>query len=194
MDNLEYANRYNEIHAVLHSAYIDLFYLIILRDYENENGEYRKDLCSPLIHICELLKRDLCLNLWKVCFDKDERANTLPHLKNLLYEFYGKNIKTKYFQSKKKEINQIETIRKTSLAHVDANRASLTIQVTSFETILHEARYYLNELCCTEISPDVNKFSNAELMHIQLDAKLRFGTILRQGAFITKEEKSEDNA
>ena len=183
VNNLDYTDRYNEIHAMLHSAYMDLYYLKILGGYENENGGYRADLYSPLVHICELMKRDLCLNLWKVCFDKNGKANTLPHLKNLLHESYGKNIKTKFFQGMTAEINQIETMRKTSLAHTDANRTGITIQVTSFETILHEARKYLNELCCTEISQDVHELADAELMNIQLDASLRFGTILRQGAF-----------
>ena len=196
MNNSDYVTRYNEIHNILHRAFLDLHYLYVLDSLKNLNGGYRKDLYSPLVHICDLLKSDLCLELWKVCFDDDSRANTLAHLKTVLHNDYGKDIKTTSFNGiTTTEKNQIEKMRNTAMAHLDAGRETLEIKTSALKELLAQAKQILNELCLPEISREVHPFSDREMLEIQLDANLRFGAILRHGAFkMNTVEESEDYA
>ena len=95
MKDEEYYKRINNIYSLLVKAYMDKYILESIEHFKKEkqdkqekNSFFYNNTVFTLIHICELAKADLALELWKMYYDNKAQANTIKQLKNYLNSEY----------------------------------------------------------------------------------------------------------
>lgn len=183
MGDSEYTYRHSGIHYLLLQAYTDLFFIQELDKLNDDGKQIQAELYPSLHHICELLKTDLCLSLWKACFDTDSKACSLPQLNRYVNKTYGVYSNVKFSAETKKAKKIIERMRNQVIAHSDTNRETMTIPIASFELLLREATVFLNDLYNPDIDLEVEQLTDNEIMFFKMRAAFGFRSILRHGVF-----------
>ena len=181
--------RYVSIHKnaklLLHHSYIDLFYLKMLSRIENKDPDISISKYA-LVHLCELLKADLCLNISKICFDGDPRATSIINLQiylNNIYREQGKEENKRTFTEKTiGQKNKIKTMRNKYIAHCDFTRTIDDICIVDLESIFEDARSFFNELCDPSIDASATPFSSIEMMGLAIQSQ-GFDKLIHKGAF-----------
>ncbi len=140
----EYITLYELIQSSLISCYFDCF---LLEFYESQNEEKQRAFSQYLIlhHIIYLIKQDLCLNLWKVCYDSNSNACTLQKLANYLRK-HKINVVYKKTDCWKKLQKPITDARNKYLAHSDAVSVTDTVEIGDMKELLEESKRNLNGL------------------------------------------------
>lgn len=140
----EYVRRFELLQEMIISCYVDWY---ILECYQREHEEKKRLLSQHriLYHIFALLKQDLCLNLWKICYDSGKKACTLQALVDYLRK---ENIKSEYRKSEcwKSLRKPISEARNKYLAHSDFERDTGIILIAELKKLLDESRDTLNGL------------------------------------------------
>ena len=150
MDDHEYVIRFNELYTLLERAYKDFYYLQAIGDI-NANVGFEDSTTNAISHICELLKTDLCLLIWKTCIDTGPDTNTLKSLKNAVYKTFNIKPKDKYFQSISKEtMDAISRMRSQAIAHSVAERNLCSIKIDDLGKYLNDGINLLNDICIAE--------------------------------------------
>lgn len=181
----KYVNIHKNIKLLLHHSYIDLFYLQILSSFENKDPAISISKYA-LVHLCELLKVDLCLNISKMCFDGDSRAASIINLQICLNNIYieqGKEGNKRTFAGKTiEQKNKIRTMRDKYIAHCDFTRTMDDICIVDLESIFEDARSFFNELCDPSIDASATPFSSIEMMGLAIQSQ-GFDKLIHEGAF-----------
>ena len=180
MNDQEYVDRYNELYALLERAYKDYNYLQAIGDIDSRFGF--EDITSGSIsHICELLKTDLCLLIWRTCIDTGSDTNTLRSLKNASYKAFGIGTKEKYFQNISAEAeNAISQMRTNAIAHSITDRNLKDVKVDDLGEYLHEGIRFLNDICIE--TKGVKQFDGAKVLMVKLASEGGFRWLLENGA------------
>ena len=183
MKDQEYVDRYNELYALLERAYKDYYYLQAIGDVDNRIG-YEAIATKPLSHICELLKTDLCLIIWKTCIDTASDANTLNSLKNAVYKDSYDITKRKYFQNANGKTGfkslPISNMRSKAIAHNIRGRELDDVKIEALKQYLDEGIRLLNDICLEE--KGVKPFDGAHMLKIRYLSEGGLRKLLRDGA------------
>lgn len=186
MNDQEYVNRYNELYALLERAYKDYCYLQAIGDIDSRFG-FEDITSSSISHICELLKTDLCLLIWRTCIDTGSDTNTLRSLKNASFKAFGVGTKEKYFQSISAEAKDtISQMRTSAIAHSITERNLKDVKVDDLGKYLHEGIRFLNDICIE--TKGVKPFDGAKTLMVKLASEGSFRWLLENGA--AKKKKS----
>lgn len=178
LNNDEYVRRYNELFNILSRAYVDICYLQALGVLDNGYG-FDNSVNPALIHICDLLKTDLCIALWKICFDSDSKANTISRLKNLVCIEKGIKIKNKLFQGvSDQQRDAIDAMRNKALAHNDTERSVDKVEIDSLVKLFYAAKDMLNGICLCEAG--VQEFNAQYMLQIRFQQEGSFRKLLFQ--------------
>ncbi len=122
----EYCRRYNSLYSLVLQAYADMYMLEAITELRPDSNSLDPDAFYTLRHICELIKSDFALTIWKVLIDENDReANTLRTLCTYLGQKFEKRIKNKFSQSTLQIAKDIQAIRKKYLAHNDKEKSGV---------------------------------------------------------------------
>lgn len=138
-----------DIYNLIVRAYTDMKILETLKNGLPTKGNGIRKM-YVLKHICELLKSDFILIVWKIYFDKDSDANTLIHLNNDLCK--AKNIRSvTKIKSLSKEYKNMEKVinkfRDKFLAHNTKELSKYIQRLTIPFPILDELIEIYNSIC-----------------------------------------------
>lgn len=163
--NEEYSQRYWNLFDLLQQAYMDRYLLEEIVNYTEDikqyEGAYKTKAYSVLGHISALLKKDLCLVIWKVYCDGDNRANTIQALNRYLMPITGKHYKTKISKDIRPLEETLKTMRRQWLAHNDQQQDDLSIPTTDLYRVLDEICELLNGMMEKSVASNVMVFSDS---------------------------------
>lgn len=160
---------YNELYTLISDCYK---YSSILKAYEKMQKE-KSDLYNRVPHISNyfvlLVQKDLALTLWKIYYDTDPNANTVPKFRNTINELLrdsGYNDKCVKREKINKSIeDKLTPLRKKYLAHVDMKRNDNRIEICELVELLNAICRDFNRVC--DVIDD-DRFSNISQMDIDL--------------------------
>ena len=179
LDDQEYVTRYNELYALLARAYKDYCYLQAIGDVGGRVG-FEDAVTNAVSHICELLKTDLCLLIWKTCIDTGSDTNTLKSLKNAAYKAYKLVPKDKYFQNISEEAtNAITQMRSYAIAHTITERHLKNVKTDDLGQYLFDGIKLLNDMCLAD--KGVKPFDGMLMLQIKLGSEGGFRWLLERG-------------
>jgi hypothetical protein len=128
----DYYQRYEALQMLLERVYVNIYALQEIDRYnESAQGGDRalpKGCFYVLGHICELIKADLGLSIWKLFSDDNPRANTIKSLGRFLKEnnhnliSMGEIPKMSLPKTLRLSEERLSLLRKTFLAHNDAKK------------------------------------------------------------------------
>ena len=184
-----YSKIYNRIYETIIAGYLD-YYLLEFYDRQDENTKDEQSRHFVLHHLSNLIMRDLCLNLWKICYDEDQESCTLSNLntylrKNNINSLYNKSAYIKHMAK------DIEEARNKYVAHLDRDSTENKIAISSMKQLLDDAKDALNMLCMDKFGVDkITDFSMSMLdFHTTMDAI----SLLHQVPLVErKEEKDQE--
>ena len=180
MDDHEYVTRYNELYVLLERAYKDFYYLQAIGDINNSAG-FEDSTTNAISHICELLKADLCLLIWKTCIDTGSDTNTLKSLKNAVFTTFGVKPNAKYFQSiSKATTDAISQMRSLAIAHSVTERNLCSVKTDDLGQYLDDGIRLLNDICIK--NKGVRQFDGAQMLRVRLGSEGGFRRLLENGA------------
>ena len=193
----EYYQRYVELQFFMKRAYVDIYSLEEIENYNkmilNKNRAMAECSLDVLVHICELLKSDLGLIVWKMYSDENVKANTIKHLSNYIKKNYSGDtnlvLPKMRLSSELREIeSRIGTLRKTFFAHNDLIKAGGSVHFTEMKSIVEELRNKLNGLCFEKLDSRVLKTDDKQLMSIKYSVSLGFGMMIQNNVYPITEE------
>lgn len=180
-DNLviEYRRRFEELKYLLEKAFIDV---CLLRELE------KMKLVNNIVgHIYELVKSDLALIVWKMYYDTNPKANTLKHLHSFVKNKFGEVVSPRDLPKMSIANNltvtgkQIESIRKSFLAHNDIDKKHASVNISQMIEIVDSLQVILNGLCFPELNDSVSCFTREDLDCIQTNVANELQQIFRWG-------------
>lgn len=194
MANEEYLARYDELKNLLVKAYCDVYALQEIERYnksvQNGGSALLKNSFNALEHICELLKADMGLTVWKMFSDENKKANTVRSLCRYLHklpEAESLNLKlpklTLPHELRTAE-RQLCSIRKNFLAHNDISKAYITIKIDDIVKILHCITDIMNALCFTQIDESAKPLTEQEQKAIQFNISFGLGLMINRSTFL----------
>ena len=201
----EYYRRYEELRCLLERAYVDIY---ALQEIEHYNESVQKDghvlprsSFDVLGHICELLKADLGLTIWKIYFDENPKANTIKSFlsyicKNCANLVNGLHLpKTSLPKELRDTEKQLSILRKKHLAHNDAEKQHTTIKISELISITEHLRTVLNGLCFSDIDKRATVITDQRLLKIRCSVSLGLGMMIYRNTFpIEAEDESPHNS
>lgn len=142
---------YNELYEMIICCYKDVS---ILTGYETLQKDMRDAYnMAPTIsnHFVLLLQKNLALTLWKIYFDKNQDANTVPKFRNAINELL-RSTSCQGKQVKKEKINgnvesKLKQLRRQFLAHVDMTRSDSRILICELKDLLDAICREFNNIC-----------------------------------------------
>ena len=185
MTNIEkYKTIHRDIKYFLHSAYVNFLYLKILGEFSKRHPDTAKT--NPvLIHLCNLMKADLCLVIAKLCFEDSPSSSSLKNMKKTLNEIKsekGEMIITRELSDYTVQHREnVRAMRDKLLAHCDTNRNLDNVEIPELEIIFKEATDYYNELCDPSIDNHTTPFSDNEKRFLTSQS-MGFEKLLLEGA------------
>jgi len=141
---------YNELYELLLSCYKDAS---ILKAYEEV--QKKKDLYDSVPnvsnHFVKLVQKDLALTLWKIYYDTDSKANTVPKFRNTINKLLRDNGReheqVKQEMINKNTENKLIMMRRQFLAHTDMNRKDSKILICELKEMLDAICKEFNNSC-----------------------------------------------
>jgi len=198
----EYFQRYKALQALLEQAYVDIYALQEIERYNESvkegNRVLLKSSYNVLGHICELLKADLGLTIWKIHSDGNGKANTINKLREFINHNYldlihaneiPKMFLPKSLRTTEKKLSQL---RNTFLAHNDAEKSHASVQLPDMIAIVDELRNMLNALCFSAIDSRVQQTIDKTLLAMQFNVSFGFGLMINRSTFPINTGKSEE--
>lgn len=126
----------------------------ILKAFEKLQNE-KIDLYNMVPHISNhfvvLVQKDLALTLWKIYYDTDSKANTVPKFRNTINKLLrdsgceGKQVKQEKIN--KSIEDKLKAVRRQFLAHVDMKRNDSRIEICELKELLDIICREFNRVC-----------------------------------------------
>ena len=143
--NDDYFVRCDNLYYLILKAYTDKFLLEAIelcnKNIENNNECFGKRSFNVLVHITELIKSDLALSVWKICEDKNPKANTLNRLNNFMRNAQiGKKASPNLPSRYDAICSDLTNIRKMSIAHGDVCQSKICINIADLNDMLNEIK------------------------------------------------------
>ncbi len=181
MEKDEYIKWNSEVYCLLLRCYVDVAILEEVEHYHADASERRKGMIKASYdvvgHICEAIRCDLVLSLWKVYYDLDRSSRSLPNLRaafrkytreNSLYITVKKRRRTPFAVEVGDELCHMREIYITEAVAPEFDE----IFLNKIKKILEIIRAQFNEICRPEIDEALIPINKAVL------EKQRFHTSL----------------
>jgi len=165
-----YYKKYDNIHSLLFKAYTDKYILQSIDSIKSKLPQEANDITHRMVfvlaHICELVKSDLALTIWKVFYDNGNDANTVKSLNRYLFATYKYKYKIIETDNIKKIRPTINDARTGFIAHNLMDDTGRVLQTSDLFNALEDIRIIYNNLCIKDYDSRVEPLSNAELLHM----------------------------
>lgn len=186
MRNDDYFKRCDGLYHMILRAYVDKALLVTMESSAKSGNDGSMQLGQRsyhvLGHICELLKYDLALTIWKIYIDDNAKANTIKHLNSFVHKL-GAGTKKSTNLSKEHEVvcNDITSMRHAFLGHNDLHQCNKKIDVKTMYDILNEIKEMYNALCNTAIDDRVTRVEEKDIGGINLNTFLGLFPMIQGG-------------
>ena len=184
----EYYRRYEELQLLLEQAYVDIYSLEEIENYNKSiqrDGRAMMQSCFNVLgHICELIKADLGLTIWKMYSDDDSKASTIKSLSSFVHQNCAEKIDVSALPNMslsrglRDAESRLKILRKNYLAHNDSQKLHVSIQLSEMVFIVDELRGKLNGLCFTDLNPRVSQITDKRLMSIKSNVSIGLGMMI----------------
>ena len=157
---------YNEIKEAIFDTYKYFYYL----DYLKTNKEtYRNQSAIKLFpkDLCDLLKKNICLNIYKIVIDDGSDALSLNLMKNFIHFNIDNNLRVRNVQIPTHLKDNIINIRNNMIAHNLNNQQSYSVSITQLKSILDKIAECFNALNIKDITKCDEHFTNNTLNRIE---------------------------
>ena len=158
---------YNELYNLILCCYKDIS---ILKAYE-ELQKKKNDMYNMALHVSDhfivLVQKDLALTLYKIYYDTNPNANTVPRFRNDINKLLRDNnceckqVKQKKIKINKNVENTLKVLRRQFLAHVDMYRNGSKIDIHELNVLLDVICKDFNQVC--DVIDDDNFFSISDI-------------------------------
>ena len=138
--NEQFYRNYNELYTMIKQCYCEVAILEAYIELQKD----RPDLYNKVINISNqfvfLLQKDLELTLWKIYYDNDSKANTIPKFRNTVNDIL-RNCNCPDKQVKKQKGNRkteetVKIMRRQFLAHTDMTRFNCICEVVDDDQVI----------------------------------------------------------
>lgn len=164
LDNQLFRN-YNELCNLILCCYKDISILEAYEELQNKKNDMYKIVHQVSNHFIVLVQKDLALTLWKIYYDTDPNANTVPKFRNTINKLLRDNdCECKQVKSEninKSIENKLKMLRRQFLAHVDMKRNDSRIDICELKELLDAIRKDFNRVC--EVIDDDKFLSISEI-------------------------------
>lgn len=148
-DNL--FRKYNELYALILQCYKDLSILDGFKMIQTEKTEIYRAVINISNHFIVLLQKDVALTLWKLLYDNNQNAFTIPRFRNEINALLRSNGDA-HLQIKKEDIGKgikenLILMRQQFLAHADMTRKNNRIQMSDLKNMLEISKEQFNKIC-----------------------------------------------
>ena len=150
LDEQLYRN-YNELYSLIIQCYKDVSILKVYMELQAKECEVYSMTPNVTNHIVKATQMELALTLWKMYFDNDSKANTIPKFRNSIngklhtYGIKGQRINRSKI---KKEIeDNLNLLRRQFLAHADMTRSDNRIEMSDLFNLLDVMYKEFNCIC-----------------------------------------------
>ena len=178
MKDEEYYKRINNIYSLLVKAYMDKYILESIEHFKKEkqdkqekNSFFYNNTVFTLIHICELAKADLALELWKMYYDNKAQANTIKQLKNYLNSEYKLRLKIVETQNIKDARKLVVDARHGFIAHNFMDSENVKVNIKDLLNALEDIRSTFNQMCLQEVDSRVQPLTDEMIYKLSYCAK-----------------------
>ncbi len=185
--NEEYFKRYTGLYNLILKSYVDKYLLEAIKIYNYNMKQGKATLTKNgfyiLDHICELIKCDLALIIWKIYIDNNPKANTIQHLNTFVHkEGKGKRVSMSLAPQYGLICDNIKQVRSTFLAHDDLQQKGNPIKMEDLFDILDELREKFNVLCDEMIDDRVRPITKGDVGAISLKSFISFLSMIQNDA------------
>lgn len=194
--NDEYFARCNKLYYLIQKAYINRGLLQSIQMYNNAAA--KKTLClgkrsfNVLTHICELIKSDLALTIWKIFLEENTQANNLRGLNTFLRKNnFNKNISMRLDHKYDSLCSDLKTIRKQTLAHDDITKEKIHINMALLTEMLDAITEIYNGLCDSTIDYRVQQILPQNASVISFNSTFGFWNMI-QGVSIPPDNSPQE--
>ena len=169
--NDEYFKRCNGLHYLLNTAFMDKSLLKMNDSIRADRIALKKQNSDILQHLCNLIKRDLALTIWKIYIDDDEKANTIKKLNSFVSKLGNRpKVSIKLSSKYKRVCKDITQMRNTSLSHADWCGSNSTIIINDLFGILDEIKNMYNSMCDITLDDRVQQLEKRDIDAIDFKA------------------------
>jgi len=186
LDDQTYRN-YNELYDMILQCYRNISILDVYKKLQTEKTETYNMYSNISNHIIRLVQKDLALTIWKMYFDIDKKANTIPKFRNTinktLREFDNRHKKIDKSKFNTDTIKKLECMRMKFLAHTDMTRSNNRIEIFELIEILDTMCNEFNNICSIIEDERVKGIT---------DVNIGFQNMLYQGELLTLYSKEQD--
>lgn len=142
---------YNELYELILCCYKDISILKAYEKLQNEESDSYNMVSHISNHFVLLVQKDLALTLWKIYYDTDSDANTVPKFRNAINKFL-RDSGCECKQVKPEKINKsiedkLKMMRRQFLAHVDMKRNGSKIEICELKELLDVICREFNSVC-----------------------------------------------
>lgn len=174
----------NELYHMILKAYIDKYLLeaidLYAQEPEKENIQFSKSNWLVLEHICELVKGDFALLVWKIYLDSNEKANTITQLGKYLQKIgKGKTISTKISKQYNACLEDLKLVRRKFIAHNDKEKSGKKVDIKQLTFVLDEIKNMYNGLCDTSIDDRVQQITESDITAVGHNCILGLFTMIQ---------------
>lgn len=165
--NEQLFRNYNELYSLIEQCYKDISMLDGYKELQTERTEWYNTALNISNHIVRLLQKDLALTIWKIYFDLDPNANTIPKFRNAINNEL-RNSGNAHKQVKKENLDssftcKLLSMRKKFLAHTDMKRNDSRIEISDLKDILDTICKEFNNVCNVIDDERVNGILDMEI-------------------------------
>ena len=166
LDKQLYRN-YNELYELILCCYKDISILKAYEELQKEKKELYNMFPRISNHFVLLVQKDLALTLWKIYYDTDSNANTVPKFRNtinkLLRDSGCECKQVKQEKINKSTENKLKALRRQFLAHVDMKRNNGRIEICDLKDLLDTICREFNRICGVVNNDKVFKISEINI-------------------------------
>lgn len=142
---------YNELYELILCCYKDISVLKAYEKLQNEKIDSYNIVSHISNHFVLLTQKDLALTLWKIYYDTDPNANTIPKFRNVINKLL-RDSDCECTQVKQEKINKntedkLKMLRRQFLAHVDMERNNNRIEICELKELLDVICREFNRVC-----------------------------------------------
>jgi len=181
-----YYKQYEELQEIMLGAYVDIFILDGLEQYNKSlpesNTSLIKDSFMFMNHIAGLCKDDLGISLIKLF--EDGNSSTLKTMNSIVHkecQRLGLDVKTPKIKLNDAQLDvfeRLKTIRNRRLAHNDSERSNTEVDLSEMKELLECFREMLNGLCVPELDNRIIQITDDKLNGLRFRIMLGEGYML----------------
>lgn len=180
---------YLDLYELIIKSYDDTFVLDELKRYneslKNGNATLPKAREIVISHICELVKTDMGLNLWKLCKDSTG-ATTMAKFNQSVHVLAKENnvevcsVDISIPNEMVETVNKLDALRNKFIAHDDISREHAIVNIEKLTKILEFEKDVFNQLCISNLDERICPITDAVILSRRMRFSFGLGYLINK--------------